>query len=116
MCRYTRTNLSSTECDLYLAGSAAHQYTKWFYWLCRDSEHGIPCPDKKPKEEQVENDSGWRMGTCPVCQNIRVADEKYKLAVQRATETFNAAVRKAFDAHAEEMDGAKDVVELVCNG
>lgn len=114
MCRYSTTNLSSTECDLYRAGGAAHYYTQWIYWLCRDSEHGMPCSDKKPKEDQIENDSGWRTGTCPVCQNIKLADEKYKYAVQRATEIFNATVAKAFDTHTEEMRGAKDLVELVC--
>jgi hypothetical protein len=113
MCRYTTTNLSSTECDLYRAGEVGHQYTKWVYWLCRDSRDGRPCANKTPKEDQIGNDFGSRQGPCPVCENIAVADQKYKLAVQRATEIYNATVKKAFDAHLSELDDAKYVLEAV---
>jgi hypothetical protein len=114
MCRYTTTNLSSTSCDAFLAGGVAHQYTKWIYWLCRDSRDGRPCSNKKPKEDQIGNDFGSRQGPCPVCENISLADEKYKLAVQRATEIYSAMVKRAYDNHLEELDDAKYVVESVC--
>ena len=114
MCRYTTTNLSSTECDLYRTGGLAHQYTKWIYWLCRDSRDGRPCSNKRPKEGQIGNDFGSRDGPCPVCENLRVAEEKYKLSVQRATEVYNALVRKAYETNLGELEEAKYVVESVC--
>ncbi len=109
MCRYTTATLSSAECDLYRAGGSAHQYKKWIYWLCRDSRDGRPCSNKKQKEDQIGND----FGPCPVCQNMRVTEEKYKLAVQKATEYYNAMVKRAYQAHLTEIDEAKYVVESV---
>lgn len=114
MCRYTTINLSSTECDLFRAGGVAHQYTKWIYWLCRDSRNGRPCSNEKPKEDQIGNDVGSRQGACPVCEKMKFAEEKYKLAVQRATEVYNVMVKRAYDQHLTELDEAKDVVESVC--
>jgi hypothetical protein len=113
MCRYTTTNLTTTECALFRAGGVAHQYTKWIYWLCRDSHNGQPCSNKKPKEDQIGNDFGSRHGPCPVCENVRVAEERYKLAVQRATEIYNATVKRAYDAHLAELEDANNNVETV---
>jgi hypothetical protein len=45
---------------------------------------------------------------------MRVAEEKYKLAVQKATAIYNATVKRAYDAHLLEMDDANNDVETVC--
>lgn len=113
MCRYTTTTLTTTECALFRDGGVAHQYTKWIYWLCRDSQHGLPCSNKKPKEDQIGNDFGSRVGPCPVCENVRVAEERYKFAVQRATESYNATVKRAYEANLREMDEAGNDVETI---
>jgi hypothetical protein len=44
---------------------------------------------------------------------MRVTEEKYKLAVQKATEYYNAMVKRAYQAHLTEIDEAKYVVESV---
>lgn len=114
MCRYTTTNLTTTECALFRAGGVAHTYTKWVYWLCRDSHNGQPCSNQRPKEDQIGNDFGSRVGPCPVCENMRAAEEKYKSAVQRATEIYNGMVKRAYDAHVAETNDAGNDVETVC--
>jgi hypothetical protein len=48
-----------------------------------------------------------------VCENVRVAEERYKLAVQRATEIYNATVKRAYDAHLAELEDANNNVETV---
>ena len=113
MCRYTTTYLSFTDCDLYRTDGLAHQYTKYVYLLCRDSRDGTPCSNNRPTEDQIGNDFGSRQGPCPVCMNIRNADEKYNLAVQRATEAYYATVKKAYHANVTELEEAKYVVETV---
>jgi len=44
---------------------------------------------------------------------VRVAEERYKLAVQRATEIYNATVKRAYDAHLGELEDANNDIETV---
>lgn len=48
-----------------------------------------------------------------MCEQTRVAEERYKAACQRATAVYEALVKKAYETHLKELDAAKFEVEAV---